>query len=365
MPDLNDLPDGVVIADADGVVQRVNTAAVKMLRTSVESLVGQHIRDALPLDDRQGTHWLDDLEPYEGFAARTGLTEQSWHTPDGKELLLTGRMVRDTPRGPVRRLVISLRAGHTRAKRDRQRSDLVATVAHELRSPLTGVKGFTSTLLTKWEKFSDEQRQLMLETVDSDADRLSRLITELLDAARIDSGRLALRPSPVDVGKLVRHVLDLIAAGSGQTLPVEVDEGLPRIWADQDRLSQVVTNIVENALHHGQGLRSVVVRRPVDTRDGVVIVVTDNGPGIPLENRARIFTRFWRAGDRGGSGLGLFIVKGIVDSHGGELAVRDSRSGGTEMLVWLPRSRPAALDDPDNDPDNDGDYDGDNDGDGA
>ncbi|MGH3423348.1 MAG: ATP-binding protein [Nocardioidaceae bacterium] len=343
MPDLDFIPDGVMIANAQGLVERANRAALRMLGATREQLVGQHIRDALPVDDRQGNHWFDCLDPYGGYPARTGLTEQSWFTPSGVELLMTARLVRDEPRGPVRRLVLSLRDAHARARRDRDRSDLVATVAHELRSPLTGVKGFTSTLLTKWDRFSDEQRQLMLETVDSDADRLSRLITDLLDAARIDSGRLTLRPGPVDMGALVQRVLDLISAGSGQVVRAVVDEDLPTVWADQDRLVQVVTNLVENALHHGQGLESVVVRSPASGDDGVTIVVTDQGPGVPEEIRSRIFTRFWKSGERGGSGLGLFIVKGIVDSHGGEVVVDDVDGGGARMRVWLPCNVPEAL----------------------
>src|SRR5699024_5754940 len=139
---------------------------------------------------------------------------------------------------------------------------------------------------------------------------------DLLDAARIDSGRLTLRPGPVEVTKLLQRVLDSAAAGSGQDLRIEAAADLPTIWADDDRLSQVFTNLVQNAIHHGQGLRSLTIEHPGDGRDGVVVTVTDQGTGIPPENRTRIFTRFWKSGERGGSGLGLFIVKGVVDGHG-------------------------------------------------
>ena len=136
-----------------------------------------------------------------------------------------------------------------RERLDRERSDLVATVAHELRSPLTGVKGFTATLLAKWDRLNDDQKQLMLETVNADADRLTRLITELLDVARIDTGRLPLYPRPVDIAAAGRR--GCVAARSGPaptaTIEFDVDGDLPQIWADPDKLDQVVANLVENA----------------------------------------------------------------------------------------------------------------------
>ncbi|MGH1562937.1 ATP-binding protein [Mumia sp. DW29H23] len=343
MIDVDLLPDGVVLADAEGTVFRVNAAASRMLHRRPEELIGLHISDALPLDDLAGNSWFDCLRPYAGLSTRTRLSESSWHTQDGVEYLVTATLVRDAPRQPVRQLVVSLRTAKARARRDRARSDLVATVAHELRSPLTGVKGFTATLLNNWDRFSDDQRQLMLETVDSDADRLSRLITDLLDAARIDSGRLTLRPQPLDLADATRRILENVAAGSGLKVEVTAEEDLPKVWVDPDRFAQVVTNLVENAQRHGLGVRDVVVRRPTRFSNGVAFEVFDFGPGIPEEIRARMFTRFWRSGDRGGTGLGLYIVKGVVDAHGGEIEVCDGDKGGACVGVWFPENVPDVL----------------------
>ncbi len=147
-----------------------------------------------------------------------------------------------------------IRSGRGRARLDRDRSDLVATVAHELRSPLTGVKGFVSTLLSKWDRLNDEQKKLMLTTVHADSERLSRLITELLDVARIDTGRLPLYPRDVDTrhaGRALRRV------GPGRDHAhdrVVVRRGpVPQVFADPDKLTQVVTNVVDNAIRHGEG----------------------------------------------------------------------------------------------------------------
>ena len=119
-------------------------------------------------------------------------------------MLTTARLVRDQPLSPVVGVAIGIRSGRGRARLDRERSDLVATVAHELRSPLTGVKGFVQALLNRWDKLNDDQRKLMLETVNADADRLVRLIAELLDVARIDTGRLPLYPRESDAVSLAQ-----------------------------------------------------------------------------------------------------------------------------------------------------------------
>lgn len=339
----DDLPDGLVVADARERVVEFNPAAESMLGLHRADVLGRPIAEVLELDDRRGRSWFACLRPYDGLVTRTRLTEGLWYTAAGGELLVTAALIRERPRGPVVKLVVSLRDAKPRARLDRERSDMVATVAHELRSPLTGVKGFTSTLLRKWEKFSDEQRQFMLETVDADADRLSRLITELLDAARLDAGRLSLRTASVDVATLAERVLKNVSAGRGQSLRLETETDQTLVWGDADRLTQVVTNLVENALTHGQGLRAITVAAPTDGRDGVLITVSDRGPGIPEAQRARVFNRFWKGGQGAGSGLGLYIVKGIVEQHRGTVQIGDGAQGGSEITVWLPVNEPAGL----------------------
>ncbi len=348
--DLDDLPDGVVVAGEDGLVLAVNDRIEQMARADPGEMVGMHLRDAMPFDDLNGNTWYDVTRPYDGLRLRTRIAEHSWYSPRGSEYLVTARLVRDRPGGTVVRVVASVRNAKVRNQQDRERSDLVATVAHELRSPLTGIKGFTSTLLSKWDRFSDEQRQFMLETVDADADRLSRLITELLDAARIDAGRLTLRRGPVKLDEVVRSVLRSVSAGS-EPFPLDT-EGEPHlVWGDADRMTQVATNLVENAMRHGHGLRRVVVRHlGPDTAGGgggAVLEIHDHGPGIPEEARMRVFSRFWRAGPGAGSGLGMYIVHGIVDQHGGRIDIGDAEGGGALIRVHLPVNEPAALTDDD------------------
>ncbi len=123
------------------------------------------------------------------------------------------------------------------------------------------MKGFTATLLAKWERFTDDQKRLMLETVDADADRVTRLIAELLDISRIDSGRLEVRRQPVDIGAAVgRHIQAYVAAGQeADRFLLRVAQPLPDLWADPDKIDQVLSNLLENAVRHGEGTVTIDV----------------------------------------------------------------------------------------------------------
>ncbi|MDP9436157.1 MAG: ATP-binding protein [Actinomycetota bacterium] len=338
----DELPDGVVVADETGTVVLVNPAAVRLLRTPADAAVGRSLAEVLPFADDQGRDWWACIDPYGGLATRTRQPERKLQLPDGRDLLVTAAYVRDAQRRLVR-VVVVLRDDRARERTDRTRADLVSTVAHELRSPLTSVKGFTATLLAKWERFTDEHKKLMLETVNADADRVTRLLAELLDVSRIDAGRLEMRTQVVDVAATVRRaVAGRVAAGEPESrFVVQVEDGLPETWADADKIEQVVANLVENALRHGAGTVTVTVRpHRVDGTSGTEIVVADEGPGVPEEVAARVFTRFWRGGTRGGTGLGLYIVKGLIEAHGGTIGVERAEGGGALFRVVLPAGRP-------------------------
>ena len=335
---LDTLPDGALLAGGDGGVLAVNAAACRLLETTVRR--GDRLSDAVRLQDLDGNDWFRCVDPYDGFRLRTQLVESSWWSTSGREVLVTARLAREYPAGPVSGVSLSLRSARARERAERSRSELVATVAHELRSPLTGVKGFTSTLIAKWDRLTDSQKLLMLSTVDADADRLTRLITELLDVARIDTGRLSVRKEPVRLASVVTSLLEPMEPPAGRELACLV-EGDPAIWVDRDRLAQVLANLVENAFAHGDG--DVTVWLKETPGSGAEIIVDDEGAGIAEDIRPRIFTKFWRHGEAGGSGLGLFIVSGLVSAHGGTVDVEDSPSGGARMRVTLPSGEPPGL----------------------
>ena len=332
------LPDGIVMADGGGTVVDANTIAAELLARPVAEMVGRPLREVLTLVDQEGRDWMTENRPYDGLGTRTGVPEQSWLLPSGLEVLVNARLHRRDTRSPVDLLVVSIRNGRGRARLDRERSDLVATVAHELRSPLTGVKGFVQAMLNRWDKLSDEQKKLMLTTVNADADRLSRLIAELLDVARIDTGRLSLYPREADTTVLVSRAVESVRAGTARPIELEAPDDLPPAFADPDKFTQVVTNLIENAVRHGEGTVRVSLAPLPEGGEfpGIRLVVTDEGEGIPEQLRRRVFTKFWTQGSGAGSGLGLYIVGGLARAHGGHVTIGEAEGGGAAISVDWP-----------------------------
>ncbi|MFE4591699.1 sensor histidine kinase [Streptomyces laurentii] len=346
--DPDDLPDGLVVADETGRIICFNAAASRITAVPGARALGRPLDQALPLEDLKGHRWWALTDPYGGLATRRGQPERNLLLPGGREVLVSARYLRTRPAGPVRRVVVSLRGTEARRRTERSHAELIATVAHELRSPLTSVKGFTATLLAKWERFTDDQKRLMLETVDADAGRIKRLIAELLDISRIDSGRLEVRRQRVDIAAAVgRHVHAHTARGQApESFFVRVRPGLPDLWADPDKIDQILGNLLENAVRHGGGTVTIDVaptRATTDGEKGTEVTVSDEGPGIPEESMGRVFTRFWRGSKRGGTGLGLYIVKGLVEAHGGTITVGRGPRGGAEFRFILPVGTPAHL----------------------
>jgi signal transduction histidine kinase len=334
------LPDGVVIADGEGTVRLVNDRAAALLGLPPDAAEGKPLADVLAVTNQDGVGWVACTRPYDGLVTRTGVPEQSWVLPSGEEVLVTARIHRAPGHGPVTDVAVSLRSGRARARLDRDRSDLVATVAHELRSPLTGVKGFVQALLNRWDRLNDEQKKLMLTTVHADSDRLSRLITELLDVARLDTGRLSMHPRPCDVPTLTQRVIDSVRAGAPHRIELESPPDLPAVWADPDKFTQVLTNLVENAIRHGSDPVTVTAYRDESPGDLVAVQVDDSGDGIPPEIRRRAFTKFWTTGQRGGSGLGLYLANGLVKAHGGTVTIGDAPGGGARIVTTWPAFTP-------------------------
>lgn len=227
---------------------------------------------------------------------------------------------------------------------DAQRRDLIANVSHDLRTPLTALRGYLDTLLLKGASLSEAERTGHLTTAARQSERLGHLVTDFFELAKLDASDVQLDTEPVMLAELVQDVLQgfRLAADAGSvTLDMQRGSGVPVVDGDIRLLERLLANLIDNALRHTPAGGRVVVELD-GTADGMArMIVTDSGDGIPAEALARIFERSFtldrsRSGESGGSGLGLSIVRRIVDLHHGRIRV-DSRVGeGTRFVVDLP-----------------------------
>jgi signal transduction histidine kinase len=332
--ELDRLPDATVVVAPDGTVAGLNDRARALLALT-EADIGRPVREALDLRDE-----LD-----RACAIPTSAPSGGHRSPEHDLVVVAPgglrRSVVVTLRWQPDGLVLTARPAAHRRSRERAASEMIAMVSHEIRSPLTSVKGFTRTLLRRWEMFSDEQRKLMLATVDHDADRVTGLLRDLLEVARIDAGRVQLRRARLDVAELVVGTVERVGRredAQGRELRLAVADGLPRVLGDADRLEQVLTNLLDNALREAPDGPIEVAARPVVGADGTPvaaeIVVRDHGPGVPAALASNVFRKFGRGRGvhRSGMGLGLYLSRGLVEAHGGtiELGCRDDVPRGTD-----------------------------------
>ena len=222
--------------------------------------------------------------------------------------------------------------------------DIIATVSHELRSPLTSIKGYTSLLLNRWDRLDDGQKQEMLGQVQRDADRVTRLITELLDISRLATGQLHLRREMVSLPDLASAVVATVAMTYPElTAELDFPADFPEVWVDCDKILQVLTNLVENAAKYAEpaGLRII----GTVTDHHVVVSVHDRGAGIPEADLPRVFQRFFQRdlGRPSGTGLGLWISRGLVEAHDGRLSATSIEGEGSTFTFTLPLGAFEAL----------------------
>ena len=346
---LTALPDGVVVAGSDRTVSYVNPRAARLLGRSEEDLVGRPIAAALPFIEPGGNPWWECINPWDGLATRTGHRERMLLLPGCGHVLVTMSFVRAERLGPVDRVIVVLRDTEARRRSEAGTAELLSIVAHELRSPLSSIRGFSGTLMRRYDRFSDAQRRLMIDTIATDSQRLSRLLNELLDVSRIDASRLTVRPSPLDLrATITAHIAGLVAAGHDRSRFAWDEAVQPRleVWADRDRLDQVLANLLENALRHGAGTVTVLTGEDEPGPDGtpmVAVTVSDEGEGIDPALYPLIFEKFWHGQARGSTGVGLYLVKGLVEAHGGRVSVDRAPGAGARFRITLPVAAPGHL----------------------
>lgn len=318
------IPDVVVVVDGQGRLSHVNAAGTAALG-DVTGLHGLEVVEALGIRDAHG----GSITLSTVTAAGTRPIECMFRTRSADDITLSVTAASHADGTVV--LVGRPTSEHSGIA-------IVSTVSHELRSPLTSVKGYVSLLLSRWDRLDDDSKREMLVQVNIDADRVTRLVGELLDISRLEAGRLVLRRQLVDVGELAESVVEKVRIGHPDLdCRVEID-GVDDVYADPDKITQVLTNLIENGAKYGRPEGMAVTASIDDSERTVVVAVSDRGEGIPSDELPKLFTKFFRRdhGRPDGTGLGLWISRGLVEAHGGRLTAESVLGEGSTFTFTLP-----------------------------
>jgi K+-sensing histidine kinase KdpD len=230
---------------------------------------------------------------------------------------------------------------------DALRTELLANVSHELRTPLAAIKGFASSLLQPDISFDDDTRRSFIQTIDSEADRLSHLIDDLLLMSRIEEGAYKAKKEWFEIGEILGSIRDrLYTLAMKHNFRIQLQDNLPPVLIEGARIGEVITNLVENAAKYSPEGSDILVKAEICDNQ-IIVHVQDHGIGIPEESRAKVFERFYRQdhnSKRKGFGLGLSICRGIIESHSGKIWVESKPGEGSTFSFSLPVEEQPRLD---------------------
>jgi PAS domain S-box-containing protein len=344
--------DGIVVVDRELRLVRFNPAMQTLCGRTRNKVLGGLAPVVLRFEATDGS-------PLEGPAYPLAAVLADG-TPRTMELLLfdgagdrlwvsgTFSAIRDPETGdPVQALAI-IRDITAQKEIEQLQRDFVSIVSHELRAPLTAIKGFAKTLVTKDEELDDATRREFLSTVNEQAERLARLVDDLLQVSRIDANRVRVELTEVDIDASLRSLMGQFHSKWGsRRLIVDTARELPLIRADRAKLEEILINLIDNAIKYSPPWTPVRVTTRV-TGDEIEIAVADRGYGIAPEDAAQLFQKFHRittpaTRDIGGTGLGLYIVKGLVEAHGGRVWVESVPGAGSTFAFTMPRARSMSL----------------------
>jgi PAS domain S-box-containing protein len=341
---LESIAEGVITTDADGRITSINPAMERLSGWRQAEVVGRKYSEAYPAFDAFG-----EPVPQEERILARALSDKVIVTSRGFDVFCR---IRDGTRIPVSATAAPISGGDGESvgavevvrdvsderEVDELKSSLVSTVSHELRTPLTMIQGFSELLLTR--DLAEKRSQEALREINASAERLSRLIEDLLSVSRIESGRLVARTEPESLDEVIDEVVTGFDKREDRSLVVDVEPHLPKVMADRDKLVQILTNLVSNALKYSApdtGVK-VTVGKVGAT---VQVAVTDRGIGLTEEEQSQLFSKFFRADrdevrDAGGTGLGLYIAKSLVEMQNGQLWVNSELGEGSSFHFSLP-----------------------------
>ena len=327
---LANIADGIVAVDREGQVVLWNEAAEKITGVPAADALGRAPADVLQRALESGS----DTPQGDRLVSVMRGREEIW-------LSMTEAVMRD-PVGAVSGRIFAFRDISADRLVEQMKSDFVSTVSHELRTPLTSIYGFAETLLRQDVLFGDDERKTFLGYIASESQRLTAIVDALLNVARLDTGDLKVVIAPTDVRDVVDEVVQNVQDGAADVhqFVVDLPEEPLAANADRDKLRQVCSILLENAIKYSRGGKVTVgVERKHDT---VEVSVADEGIGIPQADQDQIFRKFYRGADAelrvgtGGTGLGLFIARGLVTAMGGRIWVESREGEGSTFAFELP-----------------------------
>jgi len=343
--------DGIAVIDHRKRIVDLNPALERLLGWSREEALGIPCTELFhgPNPDQDGL--CEKGCPFNLTASQGDslFVEHPIFARDGRQLdvQVSYGLIHDET-GGVSRVIAAVRDVSKQKELERLRSEFVSTVSHEFRTPLALIKGYIATLLRQDLTLGEETRQRFLRNIDEAADRLTRLIDELLNISRIEAGRLELNLQPLDLRELVTAVLERLHPEADHCqLVAQLPPQELVVQADSDKIERVLLNLLSNALKFSPEGGTVTVEvQPAEAPPGVLVSVTDQGSGIPPEHLDHIFDKFYRAGDdlvrkANGVGLGLYICKSIVEQHGGRIWAESTPGKGSTFRFILPQAGPA------------------------
>lgn len=337
--------DGIFILDPAHKVIGFNRACARLTGMPSEQAIGmEHAQvivwaqrtHGIPLEEAEGSGWPlhrqatlyveGDLRKPNGATTSVGVTYAPTAAADGRLLGIVGN-VRDITRF---------------REAEELKSTFISIISHELRTPVALIKGYVGTLRREDARWEPAVVRQSLAVIEEEADHLATLIDDLLDASRLQAGALRLKQAEVS--------LDLVAARAAERFQTQSDKhrlqvhfppAFPVVIADEDRLSQVVNNLLSNAVKYSPEGGTITISGQARA-DDVVVCISDEGPGIPQQDAPRVFDRFFRATESArttkGTGLGLFLAKAVVEAHGGQIWVDETRTKGARICFSLPRT---------------------------
>ena len=341
---LDSVADGILIMNPNHTIEHCNPALTRMLGVPSEQIRGHSHEEII--------RWVEQKDGISLEEAEAG----GWPLTPHATLYMEGDLKRNdrlpipvgvtyapllSPEGSLLNIIASVRDITRFREAEELKSTFISVISHELKTPVALIKGYVSTLRREDASWDSQIVQDSLEVIEEEADRLTELIEDLLDASRLQAGALAINQSDVALETLTERIAERFRTQSDKhTIELNFPPNYPVIIGDEERLTQVLTNLISNAIKYSPEGGEILIRGQVLPAQ-VVICVSDQGPGIAPDDIPHIFDRFYRASDASrttkGAGLGLYLARAVIEAHGGRIWVDPGPGRGARLCFSLPR----------------------------